>query len=205
MGGLVHRVPVHATVRKLLCSIVPQLTSTAGRGYIIVPGFQEILPIDEVVLLRLLKCLYNSVRALNRMGAIMARDSDILTVNHMETGEHRLVVRDTLGIAAFHKPYYGIRKRYGEFFHHLVVSYDIDYSRRGYKRYAVERLFREEDVSNLDDALVAETLGVKIVADGDSRVYVLYTENLYGLEKYRRGYMVNDGAVAKGSHGKFGF
>lgn len=33
-------VPVHATVTRLLRSIVPQLTSTAGSGYIMVPGFQ---------------------------------------------------------------------------------------------------------------------------------------------------------------------
>jgi hypothetical protein len=41
MGGLVHIVPVHAMVMMLYSSsIAPQVTMTAGRGYIIVPGFQ---------------------------------------------------------------------------------------------------------------------------------------------------------------------
>lgn len=40
IGGLVHTVPVHAAVIRLASSPRPQLTSMAGNGYTIVPGFQ---------------------------------------------------------------------------------------------------------------------------------------------------------------------
>jgi hypothetical protein len=41
MAGSLHIVPVQATVKRLYSSgVAPQLTKTAGTGYIIVPGFQ---------------------------------------------------------------------------------------------------------------------------------------------------------------------
>ena len=46
MGGSVHIVPVQDIVIILYSSgDEPQLTITAGKGYIIVPGFQRIFPI----------------------------------------------------------------------------------------------------------------------------------------------------------------
>ena len=42
MGGLVHMVPVQATVSMFHSSgVAPQVASSAGSGYIIVPGFQS--------------------------------------------------------------------------------------------------------------------------------------------------------------------
>ena len=105
----------------------------------------------------------------------MATDGDIVVVNHMETGAHRLIVGEALVIATLDDTYNSIRKNHGELLDDLIVTDNVDHSGGSDEGYSVECRFGEENVGNLDDAFLAELLAVKIVADRDGATQILDT------------------------------
>ncbi len=109
---------------------------------------------------------------------------DIIAVNDVEAGEHRLVVGDTLGIATFYKADDGLGQDHRKLLNNLIVTDDVDDGRGGDESDAVEGLLGEEDVCHLDYTLVAETFGIKIVADGDGCLEILDPEDTDSFEKH---------------------
>lgn len=195
MAGLVQMVPVQATVIRLDFSIVPQLTNTAGSGYIVVPGFQFCLMLSGSAELH--------VGASHLLAAVVAAERERLAVGHSETGAHRLVVGDALRIAAFHYAYDLVGEFHMALLHHLEVAYDVDYRARSDDGYAVERLFGEKHVGYLDDTLGAHQARVEIIADSHMCAYILNAEQLHYLEKGCAWYMVDHRAVAERGYCQF--
>ena len=80
----------------------------------------------------------------------------------MEMSAHRLVVSDTLRVAALHDAIDVVGKFHFVLFDHFVVLNDVDYSIRCNDSDAVECSFREFYIGNLDDAFFSILLAVEV-------------------------------------------
>lgn len=117
--------------------------STAGNGYIIVPGFQSIF---------MLKQLY--VVDIDLLLAITAFESALLAVRHVEVCCHWLVVRYTVEVVALDDVMQLIGEFQLTFLYHLVVTYGVDDNIGGYYGDLAQVVFCEEAVGNLDESFL---------------------------------------------------
>lgn len=93
------------------------------------------------------------------------------------------IVGDALGIGTLHYAEYAVRKHYFSFFRNLIVTDYVYFSFRGDYSNAVERVFVKLHIADFDYAFLAELAALEIVADGNSRLKILYAQNSYRLEQ----------------------
>ena len=115
----------------------------------------------------------------------MAFDRSLLFVDHLETGVHRLIVRDALRIVTFHDPDQLIGQGYRLFLDYLVVPYDIQYHVRGDQSDPVDLIFLKELIGDLDHSLTAHLVAVQVVSDRD-RKQTLPTNIGHGIDDATR-------------------
>ena len=123
----------------------------------------------------------------------------------MEMRVHGLVVAYALGIVALHDVDELVGQGHAMLLDHLIVLDDVDHGVGGDESDAVERRLGIGDIGNLDDALLAHQGAVEVEANGDTAREALDVEQVDNLEQSVAGNVVDDRAVAQGSHCKFFF
>ena len=93
-------------------------------------------------------------------------------VGDMEVRLHRLVVRDALGVVAFHEAVNLVRCNNRFLLYHLVVADDTQNDVGGYDGESRNFIVGEELVRHLDDTFVAYLLRRVVDTDGDGGLQV---------------------------------
>ena len=127
--------------------------------------------------------------------AVVAAHDALHLIYGVEEGLHRLVVGDALRVVALYDALQCIWGLYGLLLYDFVVLDDAETDVRSHHRKAVDFLVGEILVGHLDDALLANLLGRKVVADGDRSIHLLQLEQIHYLIGFLGWYMVDYGTV----------
>ena len=127
--------------------------------------------------------------------AVVAAHDALHLVYGVEEGLHRLVVGDALRVVALYDALQCVWSLDRLLLYDLVVLDDTQTDVRGYNGEAVDFLIGEILVGNLDDALLANLLGRKVVADGNRSIHLLQLEQIHYLIGFLGWYMVDYGTV----------
>ena len=135
--------------------------------------------------------------------AVLTLKNALLAIDNTETGEHRLIVGDALGVGAFHDSCNFVGQRHTLFLHNLIVTDDAERHVRSDHGKLVEFGIREEFVGNLDNTLVTHFSTLEIIADHDGGRDVFQMQETHHFKKFVGRYMVDDRAILDGGHHEF--
>ena len=112
----------------------------------------------------------------------MTLQHHIITVHNVEMRLYRLVIGDTLGIAALHYAHYLIGQCHCVLIHHLIAANHIDFSVWRYEGYAIECLFGEKHIGNLNNTLFTALLAIEIESYRHASGEILYPKQIHHFQ-----------------------
>ena len=127
--------------------------------------------------------------------AIMAANDAECLIYCVEDGSHRLIVGDTLRVVALYDALQCVRSLYGLLLYDFLVLDDTQSDVRSHHGEPVDFFVGEILVGHLDDALLANLLGRKVVADSNRSIHLLQLEQIHYLIGFLGWYMVDYGTV----------
>jgi len=133
----------------------------------------------------------------------VAAQDVLIGVDDMEVGVHGLVVGDALGVVALDDVDEVFCQLHLVLLDHLIVVDDVHHGVGGDDGDAVECLFGDVDVGNLDDAFSLHAATVEVVTDSDAVLHFIESQQVDHLEQRVARNMVYHDAVAQSGHGHF--